>query len=85
MKPERRFLRFDSRPAGAARRPVAVAFKFAAGQMPRRYGSARPHTATQGRPLLVMLMPTIVSPTLGTVLALHDDALSEDERKNSPV
>jgi hypothetical protein len=33
------FPRFDSRPAGAARRP----FKFAAGQMPRRYGSARPH------------------------------------------
>ena len=34
--------------------------------MPRRYGSARPHTATQGRPLPVMLMPTIVSPILGT-------------------
>jgi hypothetical protein len=71
------FLGLDSRPAGAARRLTA------AGQMPRRYGSARPRTATQGRPLLVMLMLTIV--VLSWVLALHDDdARSEDERNELP-
>ncbi len=76
-----------------------MAFKFAAGQMPRRYGSARPHTATQGRPLLVMLNADDRESYSGYVLscesysgyvpswvlALHDDdALSEDERNELP-